>query len=119
MSKQVIILNMEADMGVGRLAAHAAHASIAVLLDMGEWTDHDAFEIGNIPHAMGRWMKEAFTKVVVKSWGNDTLRELHKQALAQELPTSLIEEDGYVTAVAIGPADVRDVDPITRALPLL
>jgi len=119
MSKQVIILNMEAAMGVGRLAAHAAHASIAVLLDMGDWTDHDAFEIGNIPHAMSRWMKEAFTKVVVKSWGNEALKEYHFQALDQDIPTSLIEEDGYVTAVAIGPADVRDIDPITRTLPLL
>jgi peptidyl-tRNA hydrolase len=119
MSKQVIILNMEADMGVGRLAAHAAHASIAVLLDMGEWTESNVFEIGNIPHPMRRWMKESFTKVVVKSWGNDTLRSYHAQALSQNIPASLIEEDGYVTAVAIGPADVRDVDPITRTLPLL
>lgn len=110
---------METNMGIGRLCAQAAHASIAVLLDMGEWTDHDAFEIGNIPHAMGRWMKESFTKVVVKAWGNEALREYHLQALEQDIPTSLIEEDGYVTAVAIGPADVRDIDPITRALPLL
>lgn len=119
MIKQVIILNLQANMGVGRLAAHAAHASIAVLLDMGDWTDHDAFEIANIPSDMTHWMRKSFTKVVVKAWGDEQLREYHQIALDRDIPTSIIEEDGFVTAVAIGPAHSSRMDDFTRALPLL
>lgn len=119
MVKQVIILNLEANMGVGRLAAHAAHASVAVLLDMGDWNDTDAFEIANIPHDMCHWMKKSFTKVVVKSWGDEKLKEYHQIALDRDIPTSIIEEDGFVTAVAIGPAHASRMDDFTRALPLL
>lgn len=117
--KQVLIANMAVPMGIGRLAAQMAHASIAVFLDMGEWVDHDVFEIGNISSDMQYWMKESFTKIACKAWGKTALYDLEQEAIDADIPCALITDDGHVTALAIGPAESYRIDMITGGLPLL
>jgi len=118
MVKQVLIVNMDTPMSVGRLAAQACHASIQVFLNIGKWSENN-FCINNVSDSMQYWMKESFTKVVCKVWGKEKLKELYEQAVSLKLPASIIEDDGYVTAVAIGPDDSKNINPLTRDLILL
>ena len=65
-------------------------------------------------------MKESFTKIVVKAWGEDQLKALEKQAISRGISSSIFTEDtGEMTCLALGPADSRDLDPITGKLFLL
>src|SRR5215472_2165236 len=60
------------------------------------------------------------TKVVLAVDGERRLREIFNQACAVGLPCSLIvEEDGTMTAVGIGPATRGEIEPITRRLSLM
>ena len=117
--KQVIVVNMKVPMGIGQLAAQAAHASIAVLLDMGEWPDRKKFEINDISSPMIYWMKKSFTKIVVKAWGKEELKRLADEAIALDLPVSTIVDYGHLTAIAIGPDKADVIDKVTKDLPLL
>ena len=117
--KQVIVVNVKVPMGIGQLAAQAAHASIAVLLDMGEWTDRTKFEMNDISSSMIYWMKKSFTKIVVKAWGEEELMDLLIKAKEVNLPTSQIVDYGHLTAIAIGPDKADVIDSITGDLPLL
>lgn len=117
--KQVIVVNMAVPMGIGQLAAQAAHASIAVFLNMGEWPDRKKFEINDVPSPMIYWMKKSFTKIVCKTWGEDRLDELHEQAKERGILSSIIEDYGHLTAIAIGPDNSDKIDDITKDLPLL
>ena len=117
MVKQVIIVNMEASMGIGRLAAQIAHASIGALLKQGSYED-DTFKIETDRYTK-HWMKDSFTKVVVKDWGNEALENLASRAEAMGLPFFLMNEDGWNTALAIGPAQNHKIDELTKEHNLL
>lgn len=119
MVKQVIVVNMKVPMGIGRLAAQAAHASIAVLLDLGQWTDRNKFEINDVSGPMIYWMKKSFTKIVVKAWGETELMRLYDEAKELGLPVSNMVDDGHLTAIAIGPDRAEIIDRVTGELPLL
>lgn len=119
MVKQVIIVNTKVPMSIGRLAAQGAHASIAIFLDKGKWKDDTTFEISDLNSDMKYWMDESFTKVVLKTHGKGKLLRLADKAKRDNLPVSIIEDDGYTTAIAIGPCPNSLVDPITRKLSLL
>jgi peptidyl-tRNA hydrolase len=116
--RQIIIVNMETPFPIGRLCAHAAHASVAVLLDQGEWIDNIFTINTDTDYDLRFWMKEAFTKVVCKCWGDEAILSLEEDAKKLGLPVSVIEEEGYKTAMAIGPASP---DKLTyfKNLPLL
>jgi len=118
MVKQVLIANLDTPMSIGRLAAQCAHASIEVFLNIGEWSKDD-FSIKNVKEPMKIWMQGDFTKIVCKTWGKDKLKSLYDKAISKGLPASIIEDDGYVTAVGIGPAEASEINPITRDLELL
>ena len=119
MVKQVIVVNMKVPMGIGRLAAQAAHASIGVFLDKGCWNTNGSFEISNISDAMKYWMDESFTKVVLKEWGEQKLINLVDKAKELNLPTYIMEDDGHLTAIAIGPGESEVIDYVTGKLTLL
>ena len=117
--KQVLVVNLAANMGIGRLFSQAAHSSIMSLLQEGIW-DGDNFVIPNADDTLRYWMQESFTKVVVKAWGEDQLRELEKEASRKGIRTALfIEDTGETTCLALGPALSKDLDPLTKSLPLL
>lgn len=117
--KQVIVVNMKVPMGIGQLAAQAAHASIAVFLNMGEWPDRTKFEINDLSSPMIYWMKKSFTKIMCKAWGEAELMNLYDDAKEAGLPVSFIKDYGHLTAIAIGPDKAELVDNITGGLPLL
>lgn len=121
--KQVIIVNMAANMPIGRLTAQACHASLLNILNRGEWKG-STFSV-NAKHDpdLEYWMKEGFTKVVFKEWGEDRLMEILKYAQALGLQSSSMVEDDdgllTLTAIALGPAESSKLEPITKNLILL
>jgi peptidyl-tRNA hydrolase len=101
MIKQVIVLNMEVPFPLGRFSAMAAHASVGAVLE----ADHTD--------------KEMFTKIITKTWGEDALHKLQKKAAHLGLPSKLVEDDGYVAALAIGPDHSEKIDKVTGHLVLI
>lgn len=117
--KQVIILRKDLNMRKGKMVAQGAHASMAVILD--------AYRNENFSHAMNEWLSEHFTKICVSCSSEKELIDLYHEALAANIPCSLIKDSGFTefngvptyTAVAIGPDYPSVIDPITKHLPLL
>ena len=122
--KQIIIMLKSLKMGRGKLVSQGAHASLGALLaDMQENETH--FLIPKTPATIA-WLSGSFTKITT---GVETLSELEllfAEAKSRGILTSLITDNGRttfhgvptVTAVAIGPAHVDDLD-FTRHLKLL
>jgi len=119
--KMVVVVNMAAKMSIGRLAAQIAHAATLAILEAGKWTQDHTFYISTYDDPVLRyWMKENITKVVVKTWGEDQLHSLKAQAEAMDIRTALmVEDDGQVTALALGPDLSEKLDPLTGSLPLM
>lgn len=111
MVKQVIVVNMAANMGIGRLAAQISHASVGALIKQGAF-EGDTFKLETDRYTK-HWIQESFTKVVVKDWGNEKLEELKSKAEERGLPYFLMNEDGWNTALAIGPAENWRIQEIT------
>lgn len=130
-AKQVIVMRTDLGMRKGKMIAQGAHASMKVLLDHFRFAQH---AIGTpkyepIPHwaAMTEWLDCGFTKICVRV---DSLRELLtilKKAREAKLPVALVVDSGRTefhgaatpTCLAIGPAQVEDIDEITGELRLL
>lgn len=114
--KQVIIIRADLGMGKGKIAAQASHASVMATLEAMKqnkiWYD--------------RWMRDGMGKIVVKVNSEDELNAMFQKASKDKLPRALINDAGHTqlppgtaTAVAIGPAPISLVDPITKDLKLL
>lgn len=91
-------------MPLGRLVAQAAHASYLAVLHEGTWEEYNKFTIdtsGDL--ALDDWLKNSFTKVVCKAWGRQALIDLKDEADRLGIKNGLMEEDGELTALAIGP----------------
>lgn len=110
--KQAIVVRTDLDMGVGKLAAQVAHAS----LNAYEETD---------PDTSGEWRSTGQTKVVLKIGSESDLVSLAEEARRAGLPVSVVRdagrtqlESGTVTALGIGPASAEAIDRITGELSL-
>lgn len=130
-SKQVIVIRKDLKMRKGKIAAQAAHASMKIFFDL--MTDYD--DIGKyimlLPEAhvesMKNWIDGSFTKVVVSVDSEEELLSLHEKAKKENLPCSLIQDEGRTefnnvptyTAIAIGPANPEVVNLITSNLSLI
>ena len=119
--RMVIAVNMAVNMGIGRLAAQIAHAATQLIIESGKWNSEGTFSLSTCDDPELRyWMKESFTKIVVKVWGEDALRSLQEQADKAGLRTALmVEDDGQATALALGPSASADLDRLTRHLSLM
>jgi len=115
--KQVIIINLKAPMSLGRLMAQAAHASVLNILSRGGW-ENDIFILNVQDFALRWWMKKQFTKVVCKAWGNDQMLEIKTEAEEKGIYVSVMEEEGFITALALGPAEIKDLK-FTKTLALM
>jgi peptidyl-tRNA hydrolase len=116
--KQVIVLNMETNMGIGRMAAQATHAAKMSILNRGYW-EKDNFILEDEQDDFVYWAKECFTTVIVKVWGKDAMRKIRDHAKSCDIPTVTMEEDGWETAMAVGPAHKDRLFPVTGHLQLL
>jgi peptidyl-tRNA hydrolase, PTH2 family len=133
-AKQVIVIRKDLKMRSGKIAAQAAHASMKVLLDAGEfhtahgrWFELDEDDFGKYGVDVFDWIAGNHKKVVVYVESEDALVALYDKAKEAKLPCSLITDAGLTefhgvptkTCIAVGPALESEVDKITGGLPLL
>ena len=116
--RQIIVANMKTPFPIGRLAAHVAHAAVAGILDQGEWLDNTFQVVTDGDPDLKYWMKESFTKAVCKAWGDEEILKIEQHAKSLGIHTSRIEEEGYITALSIGPASSNAMNQF-KYLPLL
>ncbi len=113
--KQVILVNMNLKMGVGKTGAQCGHAAVNASLKVMEEN----------PLVFKLWMKGMYKKVVLKS--NKTQMQRIKKYLDDEhVSNALIIDAGLteippnsITTLGIGPAPEEIIDLYTRGLSLL
>lgn len=110
--KQVIIARSDLNMSPGKLAAQVAHAAIGA---------YQRASKGDID----TWEREGVTKIVLSIEGREELLNIYERAVAAELPTCLIADEGRtevtpgsITCCGIGPATDKEIDRITGQLGL-
>ncbi|HDR53430.1 MAG TPA: peptidyl-tRNA hydrolase [archaeon] len=113
--KQVILVRTDLDMGKGKLAAQACHASLGAYRKAAKLT----------PLIARAWERASEAKIVVKIRGEEELIKFRAWADQNKLPSYMVEdagrtqlEPGTKTALAIGPADIEKLKP-TEVLQLL
>ncbi len=111
--KQAIVLNAALKMGKGKSAAQSAHASLEASLLVPK-------------EILEEWREDGMEKVVLKVSSDKELLELHEKAKRRKLTCVLIRDAGRtqipagsITALAIGPAEEKEIDEITGHLKLL
>lgn len=114
--KQIIVLRKDLRLGKGKLAAHAAHASLAAYRKVVE----------KYPGIVKEWMAGGEKKVVVGIGSEKELLELFEEVKRRGIPCELIRDAGLtqiapgtITALGIGPWDEEELDRITGHLKLL
>jgi len=129
-TKQVIVVRKDLKMRKGKMIAQGAHASMKAILDEGyEDTDEHGFPVYTLALTapIDEWINGIFTKVCVGVDSEEELLAIYNKACDLDMCSSLIQDVGKTefngvptyTAVAIGPAEVSDVDAITGHLKLL
>lgn len=116
--KMVFLVNVELQMGVGKVAAQVAHAALGMhrllLQDEGKYGE-----------MLLEWQTLGETKIVLRGENTQHLVDLEKQALAIGLPTYMVQDagktqipEGSTTVLCImGRIDL--VDRVTGKLRLL
>lgn len=117
--KQSIIVNLNTPMSIGRLAAQGNHASLLAVLNEGNWNDQE-FKLNTDKDSdFYRWLQGEFTKVYLRAWGKEAILSLKDLADKEGIRNAIMEEEGYITALAIGPFNSDKIDKITKNLVLL
>jgi PTH2 family peptidyl-tRNA hydrolase len=113
--KQVIVVRKDLKLSKGKMAVHAAHASLA------------AYKIAlkKYPEKVSAWELEGEKKSVLKIDDEKSLLELYEK-IPKEIPKSLIRdagkthiEPGTLTCFAAGPWDDGELDKYTGHLKLV
>ena len=114
--KQVILIRTDLKMSAGKKVAQGAHASVIAVENARK---HHTSELQS-------WLQEGQKKVALKIQSMEDLTHAYDQATRARLPCSIIRdagltqlEPGTTTAVAIGPADEKEIDKITGKFKLL
>jgi peptidyl-tRNA hydrolase, PTH2 family len=123
--KQVIILRKDLNMRKGKMAAQAAHASMAAILNQGMYDD-SIFTLV-LDERIKPWLSGKFKKIVVSVNSENELKQVYEQAKAAGLITAYIVDSGLTefggvptpTAVAVGPDTEEKVNAICGNLSLL
>lgn len=110
--KQVMAVRTDLGMGIGKIAAQVAHASLMAYEEASQ-------------RARSSWKGQGQKKVVVKVDGESQLLELADKARAAGLPYAVVRDAGHtqldpgtLTTLGIGPADEETIDRITGDLSL-
>lgn len=124
-TKQVIVIRKDLNMRKGKMISQGCHASMAAVTKYMETDWLGPWQMFPTP-AMKEWFNNSFTKICVYVKSEKELKAIYEQAVEKELPCSLIKDNGKTefkeptyTAVAVGPAEVEEIDEITGDLPLL
>lgn len=114
--KQVIIIRMDLEMGKGKLAAQAAHASLMSYFEAEKEDKSIAKE----------WLDTGEKKIVLKVSDQDSLEKLYKAFKFKKVPCALVSDAGMTqlppgskTALGIGPWHASKIDEFTSGLKLL
>ena len=122
--KQVIILRKDLNMRKGKLVAQGAHASMGAILSLCK-QDGDTLVL-TMDERTKPWLTGRFKKICVYVNSEEELLNIHEQAKAKGLVTSLIRDAGLtefggvptLTAVAVGPDREDKIDEVCKHLPL-
>jgi PTH2 family peptidyl-tRNA hydrolase len=128
--KQIIVMRKDLNMRKGKMVAQGAHASMAVLLNLGIPVTGNGPKYLHVSlnwPALDEWLEGAFTKVCVSVDSEQELLEIVRKAGEAGLLHSLITDSGLTefggvptnTCAAIGPAYPDQLEPITGHLKLL
>ncbi len=126
--KQVIVVRKDLNMRKGKLAAQVAHASMGVLLGMGNIVENGCFfHMSDIPEAMMQWLTGAFVKIVVGVDSEEELLDIYTKAMESGVPHSIIQDAGRtefngvptITCIGVGPDYPDKIDTLTGHLKLL
>lgn len=111
--KQVIVFREDLKLSTGKLAVQAAHASLL------------AFKKADKKICI-EWEHEGMKKIALQVKNENELLKLFETAKKFMLPAALVKDAGLTevpagttTALGIGPANEKDIDKLTRSLPLL
>lgn len=113
--KQMLVVRKDLNMRKGKIAAQAAHASLAAYL-----------ENPNDPRML-EWLKGPFAKICVSVDSEEEIDEIERKAQEAGIITRMIIDQGRTefngvptkTVLAVGPDTHDNLAPITRALKLL
>lgn len=112
----MIVVRKDLKMGIGKIAAQVAHASL-LAAEKSKSMNKESFI---------RWFNEGQAKIVLKVNSLEELLLIKEKAEALRLPVELVQdkgltqlEEGTITCLGIGPADEEMIDKITRNLKLL
>lgn len=113
--KQIIVMRKDLKMGLGKMIAQGAHASMKATLE-------------NIDHPyVKEWLDGAFTKIAVYVDSEEELFEILNKAKEAGLVNALITDNGLTvfkgihtnTCIAVGPASHEELVEVTGHLRLL
>jgi PTH2 family peptidyl-tRNA hydrolase len=114
--KQVIIIRSDIEMGRGKTAAQAAHASLMSYFD-AELRDKKIAR---------EWLETGEKKIVLKVDGEGALMKFFEAFRFKKIPCALVSDAGLTelppgtkTALGVGPWKSSDIDLLTRGLKLL
>ncbi|MGC8479015.1 MAG: peptidyl-tRNA hydrolase Pth2 [Candidatus Micrarchaeia archaeon] len=114
--KQVIVMRSDLDMGKGKLAAQAAHASLESFFAAERKS----------PEIAKAWIESGQKKIVLKFEGEEGLVKLSKAFEYLGVPCALVRDAGLtelppgtITALGIGPWKSSEIDKYTSSLKLL
>ena len=121
--KQVLVIRKDLNMRKGKIAAQAAHASIAFLLDLLDRGEDKS----DLTRAESEWANGQQTKICVSVDSEEELLTVRDKALESGLTVHLITDAGKTefggvpttTCLAIGPNDAEEIDKVTGGLSLL
>lgn len=119
--KQVLVVRKDLNMRKGKIAAQAAHGSLAVILNLMKT------KLGLKDPRAVPWLEGAFKKVCVSVDSEQELIDIFNKAQAKGVLSVLITDAGHTefhgvptkTVVAVGPDREDVVDAITGGLKLL
>lgn len=113
--KQYIAVRSDLKLGIGKLAAQVAHASLESFLIVQK----------NYPEIAQKWLENGGKKIVVKVNNDEDLKKLNAVFNFKKIPCALIQDAGLtqipkgtITAIGIGPWYSKDLE-ILKGLKLL
>jgi PTH2 family peptidyl-tRNA hydrolase len=114
--KLVVVVRTDLGLTKGKLAVQVAHASVNCAMQASR-SKRSVYD---------EWYRQGQRKIVAKVPGLRELHDLKSMAEAKGLITSLVTDAGLTqvppgttTCLGIGPAEAKDVDPLTGHLGLL
>ncbi len=113
--KQVILIRKDLNMGAGKIAAQASHASILGYLEVNRL----------YPAIAEKWLSEGQTKIVLRIADEKEADGVKKKLRDAKIPFKTVKDAGQTqvapgteTAIGIGPYYEKDIDGITGKMRL-